>query len=566
MLSWPWIGLLIALSAVLGVLQYRWISQVSRAESDRLHASLHANLEAVARDFNAELTDACASLLPNRIARTDEERDREFVSSFGHWRESNPRASMFRSIWMFAPTDGKWTFRKLDTVNGGFVEAEWPNDWERVRERLAGRVTAVDGFPGPVTGDVPSLLDLPYFGPPAVGHAWREVAWLLAEVDLDYVRETWLPQLLQRRLDGSATAGYDAQIAMAANPSATVLATKDSKVTASNADGSIRLFEPRMETIHRRVKTFGEPDGPYARPPAPMNDSPPTDRGRWRLFVRYRNGSLDALVAQTRMRNLAVTGGILLLMMAAVAALVRFTRRAQRLAELQIQFVAGVSHELRTPLTVMRTAGHNLRGKVAYNPERVQRYGALIQEESEKLSDIVEQVLQFANIRAGRVIGAREPVSVEALIDDAIKADRRLLDESQCLVEKKIGDALPPVLGDRTSLKHALQNIIGNAAKYGKGGDWIGISAMLAHDGSMVDIRVADHGPGISATEIEQIFDPFFRGKKAVADQVHGTGLGLSLAKRIIEAHNGAIDVHSEEGKGTEFLVRIPVADGNASE
>jgi len=247
--------------------------------------------------------------------------------------------------------------------------------------------------------------------------------------------------------------------------------------------------------------------------------------------------------------------GILLLILATVAALIRFTRRAQKLAELQMEFVAGVSHELRTPLTVMRTAGHNLQGKISSDPARVQRYGALIQEESQKLTSVVDQVLRFANVKAGRVIGERRPLKVDELIEDALEP------ESGCAIEKHIAAGLPAISGDPTTLKIALQNLLSNAAKYGTG-DWIGVSASVEHDrnGPMVEIAIADRGAGIPPGEIGKIFDPFYRGQRAMADQVHGTGLGLSLAKRILEAHGGALAVRSEAGKGTEFLMRIPAA------
>jgi signal transduction histidine kinase len=274
------------------------------------------------------------------------------------------------------------------------------------------------------------------------------------------------------------------------------------------------------------------------------------------MFVRHRSGSLETVVAQARWRNLAVTAGVLLLMVASVAALVRFTRRAQKLAELQMDFVAGVSHELRTPLAVIHTAAYNLRGAVARDPSQVERYGVLIQQESGRLKETVEQVLQFAGAKAGWVIQKPEPLPVEAVIEAAIV-------ESQCVVEKKIDPGLPPILGDPVALQHALQNLIGNAAKYGTEGDnWIGVFASQTRDKeqAMVEIRVADRGPGIPEDEQKHIFEPFFRGRRAVEDQIHGAGLGLNLAKKIVEAHGGSIRVKSEPMKGTEFMVRIPAA------
>ena len=299
--------------------------------------------------------------------------------------------------------------------------------------------------------------------------------------------------------------------------------------------------------------------GPPGRENAP---APDFAHGRWLLSVRHRSGSLEELVQQTRRRNLAVTGSVLLLMLAAAGALLQFSRRAQRLAELQMEFVAGVSHELRTPLSVIRTAAHNLRVRVIGNPNQVQRYGLLIEEQSEKLTDIVDRVLLFSNAKAGRAIRAKEVVDVDFLIGEALSACAKVVNESGCAVETHIEPGVPPVFGDPAALKHALLNLIGNASKYAAEGRWIGVTAAasMAQKNLMVEIRVADHGPGIPRAELPHIFDPFYRGKMAVDDQIHGTGLGLSLVERIVKAHGGTVEVSSELGKGTEFVMRIPAA------
>ena len=113
------------------------------------------------------------------------------------------------------------------------------------------------------------------------------------------------------------------------------------------------------------------------------------------------------------------------------------------------------------------------------------------------------------------------------------------------------------------ALKQALQNLLHNAAKYGAGeSHWIGVSASRTGGDAIpaVEIRVADRGPGIPADEQAHIFEPFFRGRRAVQDQIHGTGLGLNLAKKIVEAHGGSIQVKSAAMKGAEFIVRLPAA------
>jgi len=126
------------------------------------------------------------------------------------------------------------------------------------------------------------------------------------------------------------------------------------------------------------------------------------------------------------------------------------------------------------------------------------------------------------------------------------------------------------VLADRLAMKHALQNLIENAIKYGaqpatpscpQTCKWIGVfaSAITTAHGPAVEIRVADRGPGIPPEEQPHIFEPFFRGRRAVAEQVHGTGLGLNLVRRIVEVHGGSIEVSSHPG-GTQFIVLIPTA------
>jgi signal transduction histidine kinase len=323
----------------------------------------------------------------------------------------------------------------------------------------------------------------------------------------------------------------------------------------------VGLFDTPYDQIFRRSP------GPGGRGRGPGR-GPGADSGRWQIFVRHRAGSLEAVVAQARWRNLAVTAGVLLLMMASVGALITYTRRAQRLADLQMDFVAGISHELRTPLTVIHTAAYNLQGKMAHDPAQVERYGALIQKESGRLNNMVEQILRFATTESGRVIEQREPLAIDSVIEEAVSASKSLIEGSLCQFEKRIAPGLPLVMGDRVALRQALENLLTNAVKYGlKGGNWIGISAAKSggHGPAAVEIRVADRGPGSPRDEQDLVFDPFFRGARAQEEQIRGTGLGLSLVKKIVKAHGGNIRVESEPVKGTVFILRLPAAAEGAA-
>ena len=581
--SWLFIGALFVLCGVLGVLQYRMIGEVSDAARERLRQSLRASLNRFSADFDGELSDAARAIAPSNSPDV-EAAEAALPLRYRQWKTTARRPQIFARIALAAPRGNALLLGSLDLNSGALQTVEWPAGWSFLKQRLERTVPPQDreaGREGPPPGpppepppeQQPEVFEAPVLatGPPGPGPPYppfgpREIAWILFEANVPYLRDTLLPEMLQRDLPD-----YQVAVVTRTNPPEVIYESEPGsagKVLAS-ADASVSLLDSPYENRQSGRPMRGRgPGGIPGRGFPEPGFGPEPAAGRWQMFVRNRAGSLEAVVASARRVNLALTTGVLLLLLASAAALIRLTERAQSLAALQMGFVSGVSHELCTPLTVIHTAAYNLQGKMAHNPEQVERYGALIRKESGRLKDLVEQVLRFAGAEAGRVIHEPERLSVESVIDAALESSRAVLDDSHCLVEKAIQPGLPLILGDATALQHALQNLLGNAAKYGAAGhgekdrNWIGIFAsQIAEDGrTMVEIRVADRGPGISAEEQEHIFDPFFRGQRAAKDQVHGTGLGLSLAKKIVEAHGGAIRVESAPMKGAEFIVRIPGA------
>jgi signal transduction histidine kinase len=268
-------------------------------------------------------------------------------------------------------------------------------------------------------------------------------------------------------------------------------------------------------------------------------------------------------VTQVRRRNLFVSSGILAILGVSVGFLVVTTRRAQELARQQMEFVAAVSHELRTPLAVIRSAADNLAEGVVTEDPQVRKYGDLVRGEGRRLSEMVEQILELAGIHSGQRGFALAPVAVLPLLRDVVSASATLIEEAGVNVEYDVPDSLPPVLGDEQALRRVFQNLLGNALKYGGSGNWIGLKARVS--GREVAVSVADRGTGIEPAEHARIFEPFYRAPQAIAAQIQGTGLGLSLVQRIVEAHGGRITLRSEPGAGSEFTVHLPAATEEAA-
>ena len=633
-LTWLIVGLLFVLCGVFGFLQYRWIGEVSVAARDRMRADLQASLARLTQAFDSQLVTACSPFVPADshpdAKAVEQEIEQRFRDEVWH------KPALLQQVALAEPRGQTVQLRTLNWQTGVFADAQWPVAWQNARRRLESMPQPPprpDDSPGRGQGmfrgrgrpprprpqpdqETSALYDTfsfetPVFGrpdmrfeePPFAGgpdrpfpdppqrpfddppQPVREVAWLIFQLDSHYVPETFLPDLVHRVLNSGAAddAGYEVTV-VTATPDSTVLYEStpgQSRAIRQGADASAPLFDVPREMLRRNSQDRrpGERGrGDFPPPPDERKGGP--GRGpqyqssRWIMTVRHRAGSLEAAVARTRRANLAVTGVVLLLMMAAVVALIRFTRRAQHLAQLQMDFVAGVSHELRTPLTVIHTAAYNLQGRLSADPRQVERYGALIHRESARLKSLVEQILRFARAEAGKVIESPRPVSIEVVVESAINDNRELIESSGCTVDLKIAPDLPWIQGDATALEQAVSNLVSNAIKYGApaerstaGGSscWLGVSAAMSGANS-VEIRVVDRGPGIPRDELAEIFQPFFRGTHARGEQIRGTGLGLTLVKKIVDAHSGTITVNTGPEHGTEFVVCLPAAPLRSAE
>jgi signal transduction histidine kinase len=516
-LPWTFVGLLTAVCATLAIVQYGWINQLSNPERTRLRAEFQMRLTGMGQEFDQRVTSSYEGLKPTFAEITEWGTRAACVRQYRRWSASSE--PLFRRIAIVTLDDGAPSLQTLDPQSGDFIPAAWPPAWKGMRKRFEARA------------EHSSEPALPQQESALIDSQLPDSTWLVAELSLDYIRATLLPDLVTRHLAGPRMFAYDVDLAAAAEPGYKVLETSPHP--------------------HRK-----QPDGTV--------DVLRIDHAaRWTLSVFHSGNALEDQVTIARGRNVALSLALLLLILAMIVVLLHSARRSQQLAELQMNFVAGVSHELRTPLTVIRTAAYNLRGRLAAQPEQVEKYACLIQKESETLSVVVEQILRYGAAARGRVIGERHKVNADTLIRDCIASSAAVKD-SNLTVECHIDNDLPTVFADQVALKHALQNLLDNALKYGtEASGWVGIYARSLEESGKryVEIRVADRGPGIPSDEQPHVFDAFFRGRRAIQDQMHGTGLGLNLVKKIIDAHEGTIEVKSEPGHGAEFVVRLPAGE-----
>jgi signal transduction histidine kinase len=337
------------------------------------------------------------------------------------------------------------------------------------------------------------------------------------------------------------------------------------RVDSTSSEAAADLFDLRLDMMDRVAAVPGAPPitqhvaiTVVRRNRAAGSSASATDPSAWQIRVRHRAQSLDAIVAQSRRRNLAVGLGVLGLLGASVVLIAAAGQRQQRLARQQMEFVAAVSHELRTPLAVICSAAENLADGVVADGAQVKRYGSLIQSEGRRLRDMVERVLEFSGITSARPVRRARSVDCGAVVASAVEGASRDAHDRGITVAVHAHGTVPLVNGDADALGSALVNIIGNAVKYSPPGSTIDVSLARHHD--FVRVSVVDRGLGIDDDDLPHIFKPFYRGRRATEAQVRGTGVGLSVVRHVIDAHHGLIHVESRPGEGTTFVVDLPVA------
>jgi signal transduction histidine kinase len=600
--SLSWLILIMALIGLLGLLaalQYSWLGQVGVADRERRVRALQSSAERFGEDFDRELARAFVVFqLDSEAALRGDAGD--LAARYVNWQSIAPYPQLVGEIY-FVTGQGSVVssqVKRFDPRTKLFAQVDWPERLQSLRNNPIVEDMMIGG-PGPLpapalpplNGELPALIipTITIRPMPMTDRVWtrsiesiRAVSswgYTVVLLDLDYLLRDFIPMLARRHFSGELRGDdfdYHLTITDQRSPSRTIFRSSPAGTLVGTGDAAIGLFNLRLDLIDdfslgaRAAIPFGGRVVSAGRAPALFTAAvmPPVsgafisdfNGSLWRLSLQHRLGSLESAVTAVRRRNLAVGFGTLLLLAASMTLIIISTQRARRLAQQQLEFVAGVSHELRTPVSVVCMASANLSDGMIRDEEQVKSYGVMIHREGRRLAEMIEQILAFAGTESIRRPYLLQPVAVADVMTRALAAAQTMMPEKGVEMSSEIAPDLPVLLADAAALERAIYNLLSNAIKYGGPGRWVRLSATAetTKHGKEVLIIVEDRGDGIDAADLPHIFKPFRRGQAALASGIPGNGLGLCLVARIAEAHGGRIAVQSSLGRGSVFTLHLP--------
>jgi signal transduction histidine kinase len=367
--------------------------------------------------------------------------------------------------------------------------------------------------------------NIAFFTPPGVPLD-REAIGLVA-FDDDYLRKTFFPAVMKEVLNSKN------EVLMSdANPPVMMIhPSKDSApwVESANWDGAKPEAERMLEWVFPDLT----------------------------LAIKYQGTTVADMGTRFLRYNYIVLAALSLFMIAGIWLTYRNVSREMTLARLKSDFVANVSHELRTPLALIRLYAETLELGRLTAKDKYQEYFRIIREESERLTALINNILDFSRIDAGRKEYEFQETNLAELVHSTLESYRFQIQQNGFGFEENISSDVPPVRVDREAIARSLLNLVNNALKYSKDQKYIGVS--LYRSNGSVNLEVRDRGIGIAANEQEKIFEKFYRCGDPLVHNVKGSGLGLSLVRHIARAHGGDVLVESVPDQGSKFTIALPL-------
>jgi len=322
-------------------------------------------------------------------------------------------------------------------------------------------------------------------------------------------------------------------------------------LSAKGEDIDAALFSPDGRAL------FGSPSA--EPPPFAVIQDIRAGQAPWRLQVWPRQpAAINAEIRQRQTLSLTMLVFVGALLLFGGAITLRIVRREMEIARLRADFVSTVSHEFRSPLTGIRQLAEMLLDGRTTDREKQRGYFRMIVEESDRLTRLVENILDFSRMEEGRREYKFEPLNPTPWLRKLVADFKSEIAANGVAIEANIPDGLPPISADGQALGSAVRNLLDNAVKYSPGQKTVWLDAG-AEEGA-IRIAVRDRGVGISEQDRKHIFDRFYRAGGDISKRVKGAGLGLSLVQHIVSAHGGTVECRSRVGEGSTFTIRLPAA------
>lgn len=580
-----WIIALLTIALIsIGTMQYIWLGRLSEGELTRMRSNLHISATRMASDFDSEI-----SRLHEYLFRVDFDQPEQLPnilqSTVNKWQTGAVRQDLIRSVFygrmsenntpeVFLLDSAKPELHRVsDTLSNPIVLK-----LQRMRAmRSAGKEkNNLIIMQGHLLADYPYIIVTVNPMRKMLNLPWEQPAEEIIAVLLDTnAVKSWMDSLagihfgtsFENDVDIAVINDDQSEFFYKSNPNLPIAHWSKSDISAEIARIRTQdMFMVRVKgtrdkttmktlTVTQSIETSERTSNGAFNP---IMDSIVTrlhadiKTSGCTLRVIHREGSLENAVKIVRWRNLFISAGVLLIMAAGLVILLIAQRKERILANQQLEFVAGVSHELKTPLAVIRSAGENLSDAIVTDANDVRRYGELIRGESKRLSDMVDQILDFSGIITDKNSLKMERLDLSIIITKCIAS----FPNGTPIHFENRQTTHNTIKGNHEALQTIFNNLIANAIKYNRANAPIRIT--LTDESPYIRTDITDCGIGIDKKDIPHIFEPFFRASGVRDAQIHGNGLGLSIVERYVALHSGTIRVESEPGKGSTFSVFLP--------
>ncbi len=573
---------LLFLLPVLAFFQYKWLGQLSEAEKVKMQSNLQTSVDRFSEDFDKELTKIYSEF--NELKINDHKDKANILNqAFINCKLNSIYPQLIENIYAINinPTKDN-SFYLFDSSNVDLNNIEWPSRFSFLNTYFEKDISnilfsLISLTHGPILDPIPMILVIQSSDIilESISENCVDNWMILITLNESLLKEQLIPTLMNKYFYFENESDYNLIISKggeqrqdfyksADNLSFSDFDNPDAKSNIGSWRSRNLIFasaqyisdENDSEKIHNIVNEKSISIKVVAGDSAKEIEKSKyfiAKLDRWEVFVKHKEGSLETIVKDSRLKNLFISYLILLILGTGIVFTLISARRMQKTGQQQVEFVAGVTHELRTPLAVIQSAGENIRDGVLKNDDQYKKYGSLIRDEGQRLSRMVEQVLDYSGIQSKLNFNKYRVINLEDLIKEVIE---KITNNTEFNIE--INCNKPQINGEKSALITVFNNLIDNSIKYSTKQSKIKISINFSQNNKHIVFIIEDNGIGIAEEELVNIFEPFYRGHNANENTIPGSGLGLSLVKGIVQNHDGEISVKSKIGIGTIFTIRFP--------